>query len=235
MKPSEIITMREQHRERILPDEPMMLVGMGTCGVGNGAGAVYDRIMRQIAEDGIKCRLKQTGCFGFCAVEPVVMLYRPGVPMLVYSKVNEKDAARIVESIVKGRICRSKLLCRIDRWDFLTSKVEFGKGYEDVPHWDEIPFFKGQQKVVLRHAGLIDPEEIRDYIAVGGYNALAKVLAGFTPAEVISEVTLSNLRGRGGAGFPAGVKWTLMQKQESDRKYIIYNADEGDPGASFAT
>ena len=231
MRPSEIKILQEQDRGRILPGVPMILVGMGTCGIGNGAGVVHDRIMRQIAEDGIECILKQTGCFGFCAEEPVVMLYRPGVPMLVYSKVNEKDAVRIVESIVKDRLCRSKLLCRIDRWDFLTSSVEFGKGYEDIPHWDEIPFFKGQQKVVLRHAGLIDPEEIRDYIAVGGYSALAKVLAGFSPAEVISEVTVSNLRGRGGAGFPAGVKWSLMQKQESDRKYIICNADEGDPGA----
>ncbi len=105
------------------------------------------------------------------------MLYRPGAPMLVYSKVNEKDAARIVESIGKDRIYRNKLLCRIDKWDFLTSKVEFGQGYAELPHWDEIPFFKGQQKVVLRHAGLIDPEEILDYIAVGGYNALARVLS----------------------------------------------------------
>ncbi len=151
--------------------------------------------------------------------------------MLVYSKVNEKDAVRIVGSIGKGRIYRNKLLCRIDRWDFLTSKVEFGQGYEELPHWDEIPFFKGQQKVVLRHAGLIDPEEILDYIAVGGYNALARVLSTVEPAEVVNEVMESKLRGRGGAGFPTGVKWGIMQKQESGQKYLICNADEGDPGA----
>jgi NADH-quinone oxidoreductase subunit F len=209
----------------------MILVGMGTCGIGNGADAVYARIMRQILEDGIECKLKQTGCFGFCAEEPVVMLYRPGAPMLVYSKVNEKDAARIVESIGKDRIYRNKLLCRIDRWDFLTSTVEFGQGYEELPHWDEIPFFKGQQKVVLRHAGLIDPEEILDYIAVGGYHALARVLSTVEPADVVNEVIESKLRGRGGAGFPTGVKWDIMQKQESGQKYIICNADEGDPGA----
>ena len=231
MKPSEIKILQEQHRERILPAVPMILVGMGTCGIGNGADAVYARIMRQISEDGVECKLKQTGCFGFCAEEPVVMLYRPGVPMLVYSKVNEKDAVRIVGSIGKGRIYRNKLLCRIDRWDFLTSKVEFGQGYEELPHWDEIPFFKGQQKVVLRHAGLIDPEEILDYIAVGGYNALARVLSTVEPAEVVNEVMESKLRGRGGAGFPTGVKWGIMQKQESGQKYLICNADEGDPGA----
>ncbi len=231
MRPSEIKILQGQHRERILPVVPMILVGMGTCGIGNGADAVYARIMRQILEDGIECKLKQTGCFGFCAEEPVVMLYRPGAPMLVYSKVNEKDAARIVESIGKDRIYRNKLLCRIDRWDFLTSTVEFGQGYEELPHWDEIPFFKGQQKVVLRHAGLIDPEEILDYIAVGGYHALARVLSTVEPADVVNEVIESKLRGRGGAGFPTGVKWDIMQKQESGQKYIICNADEGDPGA----
>ena len=231
MRPSGIKMLQEQHRERILPAVPMILVGMGTCGIGNGADVVYRRFMEQIANDGVDCKLKQTGCFGFCAEEPMVMLYRPGKPMLVYRKVNEKDARRIIESIEKDTICRNKLLCRIDRWDFLTSKVEFGKGYEDVPHWDEIPFFKGQAKVVLRHAGLIDPEEILDYIAVGGYNALARVLSGIEPADVINEVMASKLRGRGGAGFPTGVKWSVMQKQESDRKYIICNADEGDPGA----
>ncbi|MFA7492073.1 MAG: FAD-dependent oxidoreductase [Proteiniphilum sp.] len=231
MKPSEIKIIKEQHQERILPVMPMILVGMGTCGIGNGADMVFHQVQKQITETGIDCKLKQTGCFGFCAEEPVVMLYQPGKPMLVYSKVNEKDAKQIVASLGKDTICRDKLLCRIDEWDFLTSRVEFGKAYENIPHWDEIPFFKGQQKVVLRHAGLIDPEEILDYIAVGGYNALVKVLAGFEPTDVINEVMEAQLRGRGGAGFPTGIKWSIMQKQESDQKYIICNADEGDPGA----
>ena len=206
MRPSEIKLIKEQQQERILPAMPMILVGMGTCGIGNGADTVYCQIRKQIAATGIDCKVKQTGCFGFCAEEPMVMLYQPGKPMLVYSKVAEKDVRHIIESLGKDTICRNKLLCRIEQWDFLTSEVEFGKGYQDIPHWDEIPFFKGQQKVVLRHAGLIDPEDILDYIAVGGYNALAKVLAGFEPAEVIREVTQAKLRGRGGAGFPTGMK-----------------------------
>jgi len=146
MKPSEIKILQEQQRARILPAMPMILVGMGTCGIGNGAEAVYRRFMEQIAEDGVDCKLKQTGCFGFCAEEPMVMLYQPGKPMLVYRKVNEKDVSHIIESIEKDNIYRNKLLCRIDQWDFLTAKVEFGKGYEDVPHWDEIPFLKGRRK-----------------------------------------------------------------------------------------
>ena len=88
--------------------------------------------------------------------------------MLVYSKVDEKDAVHIAEGVLKGKVYRKKLLCKMDEWDFHTSRINFGKGYEDIPHWDEIPFFKGQKKIVLRDAGLIDPETILDYLAVGG-------------------------------------------------------------------
>ncbi len=231
MQPSDIKIVEKLHRERILPAMPMILVGMGTCGIGNGAAVVYQQLQKQLAATGVNCLLKQTGCFGFCAREPMVMLYQPGLPMLVYSRVNEKDVPPMVDSIGKGAFYGDKLLCRIDEWDFLTARMTFGRGYEDIPHWDEIPFFKGQQKVVLRHAGLIDPEEILDYIAVGGYNAFAGVLSGSEPSAVIREVTEAKLRGRGGAGFPTGVKWEIMRKEVSGEKYLICNADEGDPGA----
>ncbi|VBB45808.1 conserved hypothetical protein [uncultured Paludibacter sp.] len=231
MKPSQLEILQKQNIERILPPIPMLMVGMGTCGIGNGADVVYAQFQKQISETKFDCKLKQTGCFGFCAEEPIVMLYQPQKPILVYSKVDEKDAKRIFENLIKGKIHKNKLLCKIDDWDFLTSKAEFGKGYEEIPHWDEIPFFKGQKKVVLRHAGLIDPEDILDYIAVGGYKAFTKSLTELQPVEVINEVLESKLRGRGGAGYPAGIKWSMMQKQEADQKYIICNADEGDPGA----
>lgn len=231
MKPSEIETLRKQHKERILPATPMILVGMGTCGIGNGAATVYHHFEKVLSENNFDCKLKQAGCFGFCAEEPMVMFYQPGKPMLVYSKVEVKDVKRIIDNLHKNRLYKNKLLCRIDEWDFLTSEVVFGKGYEDIPHWDEVPFFKGQKKVVLRHAGLIDPEDIFDYIAVGGYNALAKAVMAYEPAEVVEQVMASKLRGRGGAGFPTGVKWSIMQKQDARQKYVICNADEGDPGA----
>ena len=231
MKPSEIEILSKLHRGRILPSTPMIMVGMGTCGIGNGAGTVYHLFQKHLSENTFDCKLKQTGCFGFCAEEPVVMLYQPDKPLLVYSRVEGKDVKRIMDNLQKKKLYRNKLLCRIDKWDFLTSQVEFGKGYEDVPHWDEVPFFKGQKKVVLRHAGLIDPEEILDYIAVGGYNALVKTIMGYGPEEVVDQVVASRLRGRGGAGFPTGVKWSIMRKQDTRQKYIICNADEGDPGA----
>lgn len=231
MKSHKLETLKQQNQERILPVTPMILVGIGTCGIGNGADVVFTKLQKQIAETKLSCKLKQTGCFGFCAEEPLVMLYQQGKPMLIYSKVDEKDAVRIVDGLVKGKIYTKKILCRINEWDFHTSKVEFGKGYDEIPHWDEIPFFKGQKKIVLRDAGLIDPEEILDYIAVGGYRALSKVLTGMQPTDVVNEVLAAKLRGRGGAGFPTGIKWDIMQKTEADRKYIICNADEGDPGA----
>ncbi|MDD4990864.1 MAG: FAD-dependent oxidoreductase [Paludibacter sp.] len=230
MKSQELEILMQHSQECITPQTPMLLVGMGTCGIGNGADLVFARLQKHITETKANVKLKQTGCFGFCAEEPLVTLYQPGKPMLVYSKVDEKDAVHIADGLIKGKIYRKKILCRIDEWDFLTSKVDFGKGYEDIPHWDEIPFFKGQKKIVLRDAGLIDPEEILDYVAVGGYKAFVKTL-GMQPLDVVKEVTEAKLRGRGGAGFPTGIKWDIMRKAEADQKYIICNADEGDPGA----
>jgi len=131
-------------RGPLFSSTPTILVGMGTCGIGNGADLVFERLRNYKADTNAGFELKQTGCFGFCAEEPLVMLYQPGKPMLVYSKVDEKDAVHIAESVLKGKVYRKKLLCRIDEWDFHTSKLNFGKGYEDIPHWNEIPFFKGQ-------------------------------------------------------------------------------------------
>jgi len=208
----------------------MVLVGMGTCGIGNGADTLYTQLQNKITANNFECFLKPVGCFGFCAEEPLVTVYQPGKPMLVYSKVGEKDAERIAEGLISGNIYLKKILCRIDDWDHHTAFFKYGKGFEQIPHWDEIPFYKGQKKIVLRNAGLINPESIEDYIAVGGYRALAKVL-GMQPEEVIEEVKISNLRGRGGAGYPTYKKWKIMSNKQADQKYIICNADEGDPGA----
>ena len=107
-----------------------LLVGMGTCGIGNGADLVFTRLQKYISETKASFKLKQTGCFGFCAEEPLVMLYQPRKPMLVYSKVDEKDAVHIADGLSKGKIYQKKILCRIDEWDFLTSKIDFGKGLD---------------------------------------------------------------------------------------------------------
>jgi len=231
MKPQELETLKQQNLERITPAEPMILLGMGTCGIGNGADVVFNYLQKQIEGNSIACKLKQTGCFGFCSQEPLLMLYQPGKPLLVYSKVDEKDAGHIFDALTKGKVYTKKILCRIDFWDHQTVKIEYGKGYEDIPHWDEIPFFKGQKKIVLRNAGFIDPESILDYIAIGGYHAFSKAIISMPPLDIVNEVIDAKLRGRGGAGFPTGIKWSIMQRAVSDKKFIICNADEGDPGA----
>ena len=210
---------------------PIVLVGMGTCGIGNGAELIFKSLQKKIESEKIACKLKPVGCFGFCAEEPLLTIFTQGKPMLVYSKVDEKDALKILDDLSKGKTYRKKILCKIDAWDFITSKIEFGKGYDEIPRWDEIPFFKGQKKIVLRNAGLINPEIIEDYLAVGGYRALAKVLTTMQANDVIKEVLDAKLRGRGGAGYPTGKKWDIMRAAVSDEKYIICNADEGDPGA----
>ncbi len=231
MNPQTLQILKSQTLYRILPETPMIMVGMGTCGIGNGADIVFNAVQKRIIETGFGCVIKPVGCFGFCAEEPLVTLYQPGKPLLIYSKVDEKDAVRIVNGLTTGKLYTKKILCRIESWDHHTAHFEYGKGYEQFPHWDEIPFFKGQKKIVLRNAGLINPESIEDYIAVGGYQALSKVLTSMNPLSVIDEVMAANLRGRGGAGYPTAKKWKIIQNKQADKKYIICNADEGDPGA----
>ncbi len=222
---------RQQGLVKIFPDVPKISVGMGTCGLGNGAKEVYESLQKAIRAKRAKIQLTLVGCFGFCAEETLVNCYVPGQPLVILHKVTPKDAESIVDGLCRGMIPLKKALCRIENWNFYTSRVEFGTGLSSVPLWNEIPFFKGQKKIVLRDSGLINPEDIEDYIAVGGYSALMKVLTQMTPDSVLDEVKKSKLRGRGGAGFPTAIKWEMMKKVETDKKYIICNADEGDPGA----
>lgn len=158
----------------------------------------------------------QTGCFGFCEQGPIIKIEPDNV---FYVKVSPKDAKDIVdEHIVKGRIVERLLYVE-------PNKEEVVKKQEDMP------FYKKQLRIALRNCGLIDPENIYEYIALGGYEALGKALTQMTREDVLQEVKNSGLRGRGGGGFPTGLKWEITKKQESKVKFIICNADEGDPGA----
>lgn len=158
----------------------------------------------------------KTGCFGFCEKGPIVKVEPDNV---FYVSVGPKDAKDIVdEHIIKGRVVE-RLLYREPLQNEIVSRQE------------EMPFYKKQLRVALRNCGLINPEDIFEYIAFGGYEALGKVLTSMTPEQVIEEVKKSGLRGRGGGGFPTGLKWDITRKQQSPEKFIICNADEGDPGA----
>lgn len=180
---------------------------------GNGfEDALKDELKKHNLEEEIS--IVETGCMGACQLGPLLVVYPEGV---MYTKVQPKDAKEIVEEhFLKGRPVRRLM------W----------KGEKaEVPTLAEVPFFAKQTKIVLRNCGNINPEDINEYIALDGYEGISKAVFEMTPQEVVQVMKDSGLRGRGGAGFPTGMKWEFSQKQQTDQKYIICNADEGDPGA----
>ncbi|HMD75812.1 MAG TPA: FAD-dependent oxidoreductase [Terracidiphilus sp.] len=222
---------RESGLAKLIPAVPRLAVGMGTCGRGNGAEEVFHALNEAIQRNGLDVQLTGVGCFGGCYQEPLVNVRLPGYPLLMLRHVQVNDAARILEGIATQTIPPDLVYCKIEEWDHITAHVSYGQGYPDIPSWNAVSFYKGQKKIVLRNCGLINPEDIEEYIAVGGYQALYKVLIDGRPETVIEQIKASKLRGRGGAGFLTGNKWDFLAKAKADVKYIICNADEGDPGA----
>ena len=196
-----------------------VLICGGTGCTSSGSNKIIDAFNANIAANGLEEEIKvvQTGCFGLCALGPVVIVHPDGT---FYSRVEESDVAEIVsEHLLKGRI--------VDR-------LVYKDGAEDVKGnvaLSDTAFYKTQNRVVLRNCGVINPESIDEYIAMDGYAALGKVLTEMTPDQVIQEILDSGLRGRGGGGFPTGRKWALTAPNKAPQKYVVCNADEGDPGA----
>jgi NADH-quinone oxidoreductase subunit F len=216
---------------KLQPSRPRVAVGMGTCGSGNGAEGVYSALADAIAQRGLDVHLVRTGCFGFCAEEPLVNVWSPGQPLVILHRIQTDHVNQIIDALATKSVPENLALCKIEEWDHITSQMNYGSGYPTIPIWNEVPFFKGQKKIVLRNCGLINPDDIEEYIAIGGYQSLYKVLIDGTPELVNEELKISRLRGRGGAGFSTGVKWEFLRKAVGERKYLICNADEGDPGA----
>jgi NADH-quinone oxidoreductase subunit F len=223
---------RERGLAKLLPSKPRIGVGMGTCGSGNGAEAVFHAFSSEIESRGLAVQLAPVGCFGFCAEEPLVNVWVPGRPLLILHRVQPNHVDGILGGLGQGKVPPPELvLCKIEEWDHLTGHVKYGYGYPELPHWHEVPFFKGQVKIVLRNCGLLNPDDIEEYIAIGGYQALYKVLIDSNPAAVIEQVKAAKLRGRGGAGYLTGNKWEFLRAAAGPEKYLVCNADEGDPGA----
>ena len=195
-----------------------VLICAGTGCTASKSTEIEEAMRRLFVEHGIDKEVKivKTGCFGLCEKGPIMVIYPEGA---TYSKVTLKDVAEIVEEhLVKGRIVKRLLLGDKDAEDVAKSLENVG-------------FFNKQKRIALRNCGVINPENIDEYIAHDGYMALAKVLTEMKPNEVIDLIKKSGLRGRGGAGFPAGLKWQFAAQAEGDQKYVCCNADEGDPGA----
>jgi len=222
---------RESGLAKLVPSVTRIAVGMGTCGRGNGAEGLYHAFVEEIERSGRDFYLTSVGCFGACYQEPLVNIRVPGSPLLILQRIQANDAGRIVHDIAAGAISPELLYCKIEEWDHITGSIRYGHGYPDVPSWNDVPFFRGQKKIVLRNCGLINPDDIEEYIAVGGYQALYKTLIDEKPESVIEQIKASKLRGRGGAGYLTGNKWEFLRKAVADQKYLICNADEGDPGA----
>jgi NADH-quinone oxidoreductase subunit F len=224
-------SVREDGLAKVVPSMPRIAVGMGTCGRGNGAEGIYHSFAEQIDRSGMTIFLASTGCFGPCSEEPIVNVWIPGRPLVILRRVQADDTERILNDLNAGRITPDLAWCKVEEWDHVTAHIKYGQGYPELPHWHEVPFFKGQKKIVLRNCGFINPDDIEEYIGIGGYQALYKVLIDEHPDLVIEQIKASKLRGRGGAGYLTGNKWEFLAKNKSDQKYIICNADEGDPGA----
>jgi NADH-quinone oxidoreductase subunit F len=222
---------REAGLAKLLPAVPRIAVGMGTCGRGNGAEGLYSAFAQAIELSGVDLVLVPVGCFGACFQEPLVSVRLPGNPLVILRHVQANDAARVLHDLTTGNLSPDLIYCKIEEWDHITGHIRYGQGYPEVPAWSDVTFFKGQKKIVLRNCGIINPDDIEEYIAIGGYQALYKVLIDANPGGVIEQIKASKLRGRGGAGYPTGNKWEFLAKAKSDAKYIICNADEGDPGA----
>ena len=169
---------------------------MGTCGSGNGAESVFQAFASAIDARGLAVELAPVGCFGFCAEEPLVNVSVPGHPLLMLHRVQPEHVDPILGGLGQGKLPPPELvLCKIEEWDHITGHVKYGQGFPELPHWNELPFFKGQLKLVLRNCGLINPDDIEEYIAIGGYQALYKVLIDANPAGVIEQVKAAKLRG----------------------------------------
>jgi len=201
-------------------DKPHIVIGAATCGRAAGAMAVLEAIKTALAQNNIQANITQVGCIGLCYAEPMVGIIKPGWPQIYYGDVTPELASQLIEDYLIKNNPRPDLALG-------TSGERRVKG---IPRFFELPMLKPQVRIVLRNCGLIDPENINHYIARDGYSGLVKALA-MTPEEVIGEIKKSGLRGRGGAGFPTGLKWEFCRNSPGSIKYIICNADEGDPGA----
>ncbi len=200
---------------------PVIYLGMGSCGLASGAGEVWNTIRKEIKKNKLNVKIVKVGCIGPCYLEPFMDIKLPGKERLIFNNVDGKKAQRLIsEYIIDGN---SKLRP-------LAHLGEQKNPVNGVKSFWELPMLKDQKRIVLRNCGIVDPENINHYIALGGFKGLLNALKS-EPENVIEEIKTSGIRGRGGAGFPTFKKWLFCRKAKGNQKYLICNADEGDPGA----
>ena len=216
--PAELEELRKGILSKRDPNKPCITLCSGTACHASGSKEVAASIEEEIKKQGLSAKVdfRKTGCHGFCEKGPIIVIHPEKI---CYLQIEPKDVPEIISQTIKGK----KVIERLLYTDPSTN--------EKIIHEFEIPFYKNQERLVFGSNGEIDPASIDDYLALGGYSALAKALSQMTPEQVLEEVKKSNLRGRGGGGFPAGRKWEECRNAPGEIKYVIVNADEGDPGA----
>ena len=202
---------------------PVLFIGTGTCGLGAGAGKTKLTAHEYLTRHGIDATIIDVGCIGLCSSEPILDIQLPGKKRISFEKVTADKVEGILEKVFYNELPEHPVLGQFNQGD--------GKAWDGVPFLADHPFFAPQTRVVLKNCGVIDPSSIEEYIAHGGYKTLVKTLQTKTAEEVCRIAEESGLRGRGGGGFPSGKKWSLANQEQADQKYLICNADEGDPGA----
>lgn len=214
----QLLRAEARQKTEAMQEKPTILLGTATCGRAAGAMNVLSALQDEISKNRLDVILKETGCMGHCYAEPLVVISKPGFPPLCYGSVDEGKARRLViDFLVNDDPCDEFVMAALEPNDLF-------------PTFDDYPRGIYEQKIILADCGLIDPEEIDHYLARDGYGGLAKALAT-DPGAAIAEIKEAKLRGRGGAGFPTGVKWEYCKNAPGSPKYVICNADEGDPGA----
>jgi NADH:ubiquinone oxidoreductase subunit F (NADH-binding)/(2Fe-2S) ferredoxin len=226
---------KEYSSKLYYPDTTKVLVGMASCGIAAGGKAAFEKALQDFPE-GNGVQISQTGCLGFCEVEPLVEIAAAGKQRIVYQNITADKIVDVIHSYLENDFKKTKwILGQVrDPRSLLEDQIENPVGgieaLEKIPFLEDTSFYNNQVKIALRNCGYIDPDSIEEYIARGGYFALFRALLDHKPEEIIQTIKDSGLRGRGGGGFSAGVKWATCARHHGDR-YIICNADEGDPGA----
>ena len=233
----ELADLRADGRKTLLASTARVMVGMASCGLASGARQVYDALRAQVSEQELAMDILLTGCRGACYLEPLIDVVLPGQARVTYAQVTADDIADLLAATTEGRVYAKRAIGWAAAEPFLLDNEDIPYGsirqlvQEAIPELASLPFFHGQMSIAMRNCGFIDPTSIDEYIAKGGYAAAAKALTSMEPETIIAEITASGLRGRGGGGFPTGRKWETARKAHGEPRYVICNADEGDPGA----
>jgi NADH:ubiquinone oxidoreductase subunit F (NADH-binding)/Pyruvate/2-oxoacid:ferredoxin oxidoreductase delta subunit/(2Fe-2S) ferredoxin len=231
----DVVQIGQQYRRKLYtPDAVKVNIGMASCGIAAGAQAAFDAALEKYpANNGVN--ISRTGCIGFCEMEPLVEILKSGGPRIVYKKITAKKIEDVIEGYRNSDFDLKLILGQMrDPRNLLESDIENPLDavapIDGIPILEDIPFYGNQLKIAMRNCGYIDPDCIEEYFARKGYVAFLSALQDMQPAEILDIVKASGLRGRGGGGFPTGIKWETCAKHDGDR-YVICNADEGDPGA----